>query len=152
MFPMSDPFDSHVADVTAIGIDPPAQWSELLARHQAYTNLDARSMAQRLADAVIDGAGDLDILRAEALAEASATPPVHAEVDHVVRTRVLDRLREHYRAYAAPNYQQIAADFDQLARKFTAAASLVDSETDAAQMVDAPDKTRRRGPTPSGTH
>src|SRR6476660_736476 len=124
MFPSADPLDTHVAAVLALGIDPPAEWSELLARYTAYPRLD-RPIAQRLADAVIDGAEDIDSLRAAPLAEVSAMPPAQAELDHhTVRTAVMTRLRELYAPHAAPNYQQVGADFDSLAHKFTAAAGL----------------------------
>ena len=55
-------------------------------------------MAARLADAVIAGDDDIDTLRALALAlaEVSAMPPARAEIDPIVRTTVLAKLRELY--------------------------------------------------------
>jgi hypothetical protein len=132
---------SHSPTVRADSIEAPPEWSELLARHQEYSCL-GDSMAQRLADAVIDGSDDLATLRALALAEASAMPPAHAHVDHAVRAAVLTRLGGLYAPVAQQNYDRVAADFDQLAQKFSVAAGLVDPETDAAEMVNAGPKQR----------
>ena len=54
MYPWADPLDAHTTAVGALGIEPPPAWTELLARLQAYTDLDSPT-ADRLAAAVIDG-------------------------------------------------------------------------------------------------
>ena len=60
-----DPFDAHTAAVLAVGIDPPPQWSELLARFQAYAFGDPEcSMDARLATAVCVGDDDTATPRA----------------------------------------------------------------------------------------
>ena len=145
MYPMADPLDSHTADVAAIGITPPELWSQLLARYEGVRQPRRTPSHSRTPRRRRDRRHRRDVatLRALALAEASAMPPAHAEVDHVVRAAVLNRLRELYAPHAAPNYQQVGADFDSLAHKFTAAAGLVDPETPAVDMVSASEKTRK---------
>ena len=143
MFPSADPLDTHVAAVLALGIDPPPEWIEVRARFDSFLDMASPTLAL-LTDAVIDGADDdIAALRAQALAEVSAMPPAHAEVTAAVRAAVLHRLREHYQPHARPNYDQLAAAFDDTATKFTAAVNVVDPETEAAQLVSAPDKTRK---------
>ena len=86
---------------------------------------------------------DIVALRADALAETSAMPTAHAEVTAAIRAAVLTSLREYYQPHAVANYASAADYYDGLAQKFTAAADLVDPETDAAAMVDEPEKLRR---------
>ena len=63
---------------------------------------------------------------------------------------MLTSLREYYQPHAVANYASAADYYDGLAQKFTAAADLVDPETDAAAMVDEPEKTAHgRGVPPS---
>jgi hypothetical protein len=144
-----DPYDAHVTAVQSVDVDPPLEWSQRVGRFQDYLNLDA-PMAQRLAMAVVDGPDeDIATLHALALAETTAMPPARATVDHTVRTAVMTRLRELYAPHAAPNYQQVGADFDSLAHRFTAAAGLVDPETPAVDMVSASEKTRKAWATPA---
>lgn len=142
MYATADKLDAHLDAVHATGIDPPDDWSALAARHAAYLDIGT-PIVQRLADAVVDGADeDLAMLHALALSEIAATPMDHAAVDNIVRAAVLAKLREIYAPHAQENYDRVAAEFDAFAKKFTAAAGLVDPETDPAQMVNAGPKQR----------
>ena len=94
-------------------------------------------------DAVIAGIEDTASLRAQALAEASALPPAHVTVEASVKTAVLARLRDIYAPVARPNYERLAAGFDETAHKFTAAAAVIDPEESAEALVHAPEKLRK---------
>jgi hypothetical protein len=60
-----------------------------------------------------------------------------------VRKAVLARLIELYAKVAAVNYGKVAAQFDTVAARFTAAAGCCDPELDGAAIVGAADETRR---------
>ena len=127
--------DGEEGATAAVAASPPYPFDvrcDLLERFEGYTFMDARPSTARLADAVINGADDIVALRADAMIEASATPMVLAEANAGVRSAVLGRLLEIYAPHARPNYEQLATDYDGLAQKFTAAADLVNPETDAA--------------------
>ncbi len=145
MFPTSDPLDSHISAVRALGVTPPLDWTELVECFERYTCLDERPSTARLVSAVVDpeNGDDIVALRADAFAEATALPPARAEVTAAIRAAVLTSLREYYEPHAVANYASAADYYDDLAQKFTAAADLVDPETDAAAMVDEPEKLRR---------
>jgi hypothetical protein len=96
----------------------------------------------RMTDAVIGGDPDADIPLLKALAAAEAMDPATGgkAVAHL-GDRVLHRLREIYAAGA--NYAKVAALFDDAAQHFCDVANIVDIESDAASMIDKPDKVRR---------
>ena len=145
MFPTSDPLDSHISAVRALGVEPPLDWTELLEYFERYTSLDERPSTARLISAVVDpeNGDDIVALRADAFAEATALPPARAEVTAAIRAAVLTSLREYYAPHAQANYAQAADYYDTLVKKFTSAADVVDPETDAVAMVDENDRTRR---------
>jgi hypothetical protein len=145
MFPTSDPLDSHISAVRTLGVTPPLDWLDLVECFERYALMDARPTTARLINAVVDPASgdDLIALRADALAEVSATPTAHAEVTAAVKAAVLIQLREYYAPHAVANYASAADYFDGLAQKFTDAADLVDPESDPAMMVDEVEKARK---------
>ena len=100
-------------------------------------------MAHRLADGVIDGSDNLDTLRALALAKAAALPPAIATVNNIVRAAVLQQLNDIYAPVSRANYDRLATEFGSVATKFTNCAAATDPETDAAEMVSAPEKVRK---------
>ena len=98
MFPTSDPLDSHISAVRTLGVTPPLDWLDLVECFERYALMDARPTTARLINAVVDPASgdDLIALRADALAEVSATPTAHAEVTAAVKAAVLTKLCEYY--------------------------------------------------------
>ena len=145
MVPTSDPLDSHISAVRALGVTPPLDWLDLVECFERYTCLDERPSTARLISAVVDpeNGDDIVALRADAFAEATALPPARAEVTAAIRAAVLTSLREYYQPHAVANYASAADYYDGLAQKFTATTDLVDPETDAAAMVDETEKLRR---------
>lgn len=140
-----NPFNTHVDLVRAVadaGVEPPEQWTALHARFTAFTETPGGAV-DRLAAAIVDG-DPADDLRIDALVEAvaAAQPQVAASVVNVVRTAVTDRLRTIYADAAVENYSAVAAKFNTLAAKLTAAVDIVDLEAEAAGMVTANSKAR----------
>jgi hypothetical protein len=144
--PRSDPFYEHLQVAAAVndaGAPPPPEWTALRQRFDAYLT-PTQSIVNRLTTAVIDGDPDADIPLLKALAAAEAMDPASGgkAVAHL-RDRVLHRLREIYAAVAGANYAKVAGQFDDAATRFTDTANTVDVESDAASMIDKPDKAWR---------
>ena len=137
-----DALNSHVEAVLATGVEPPPEWTELYQRLHDFLSAPS-SIPQRLTDAVITGTGDVAALCAMALAEATALPPAHAQVDNAVKSVVLQRLKDIYAPVALDNYRTVPTEFDSLATKFVAAANVIDPETPAEHLVHAPEKLRK---------
>jgi hypothetical protein len=145
MYPNTvDPFTDHldlVRAVTDAGIPPPQQWTETLARFDAFTALQF-PIRQRLADAITNGGTD-DVALLKAAAAGEEIGAAGNQTTAYVENQVLRRLREIYADVAADNYTAIAAQFDKAATKFTELAATCDVEGDAASMLAAPDKVRK---------
>jgi len=141
------PYDRHcrlVKAVTAGGVGPPQAWTELYERFTAFLS-DKGDAAERLTQAVI--AGDTDAiasLRPLALAEAitEGQPQTAARVNNAVRSAIFEQLRTLYAQQAEATYSALADQFDTVAKKFTAAADLVDPGAEAEAILTAPAKTR----------
>lgn len=142
----TNPYREHVDAVerlAAVGVHPPQPWQELRARW-ADTDIVTESAVDRYADAIVTGAAeDLATLHTLALAEAAATPQSRAAITGAVQQRVLRKLRTIYAANADSNYRKVAALFDKAAATFGKCAAVVDPETDAADLVQADDRTRK---------
>jgi hypothetical protein len=143
MYPQ-DPFYDHTQLVTAVtnaGVPPPAEWTALRQRFDAYIALQF-PLRQRLANALINGTDD-DIAALKALAVAEQLAQAGSQASGDIEARVLHRLREIYAAVAADNYRAVAKQFDDAATRFADTAATVDVEADPASMIDKPDETRQ---------
>ena len=78
-------------------------------------------------------------LRAQAYAEATIVPPVN----RVVVDGVHHKLLQTYSGHARKNHRKLADEFNAAAKEFAAAAAIVDPNTDAIEMVDAPENQRQ---------
>ncbi|MGX9788594.1 hypothetical protein [Mycobacterium sp. MMS18-G62] len=130
-----DEYVARVKLIEAAGISLPKEW---VAVHQRLLDYQAMTTPSkdRLVAAVIDRDSDADVvtLRANAYAEAEQNSNVNAAVIAGVHAK----LHEVYRPHAARIYGQLAKRFDQAAQRFTAAATVVDPESDSDPMVTAP--------------
>ena len=135
-----DPFAEHVKHVKtieAVGISPPPDWAKVHVRLTDFLQLKTPTR-DRLVDAIVEGDGDVVALRAMAYAETVVQPAVNRSVIAGVH----NKLRQIYSGHARKNHQKLAEQFNAAAREFTAAAGIVDADTDATMMVDAPEDQR----------
>jgi hypothetical protein len=139
-------FETRLRHVAGAGISLPPEIEQLRERLKAFQRAsDGNPMRDRLAAAIVtdDPEADRELLWACALAEASASPPLIADLRDFVRLRINRRIREVYSDIAGPTYVAIGAQFDKAAATLTNAATLVDTEAPAEAVVDANDKQRR---------
>ncbi len=139
-----DLFRAHLAAVDLIasaGIPAPEPWTALRQRHIDYLALESPVRQQLIAAIVEPTDADLNVLNALALAEI-ANPKSLAAIHTSVSAAVRHRHVAQYSKVAAANYLTLAARFDGIAEKFTAAVAVVNPESDPAGMVTADAKSR----------
>jgi hypothetical protein len=140
-----DPYWDHLQTVQAVaaaGVEPPAEWVALRDRFDAlFPDNPTFGLRDRLARAVINPQpdDDLPLLKAAVTAEGLGNNQAFGHI----RAAVLDELRRIYSTVAQQNYQAIAKQFDQAAKRFADAAALADPEGDPASMISQPDKSRK---------
>ena len=145
--PLPERFQHHrdlVGLIRTAGVQPPARWLEMddaLTGYLALTN----TATQRLAEQIVNPAKNTDValLRALAIAEQSETPGAIAALNAAVVAAVQREMLSAYEPVARDNYAAVAADFNAAAKRFTAAAAIVDPESDANRMVTADDAERQ---------
>ena len=130
-----DVFNEHVKRVRALeqaGIAAPPEWTAVRERFDLFLGMRT-PCRDRLTMAVIcpESDEDLTLLRAAAFAEASVVPTIN----HAVKSGVYVELVNLYSPAAKSNYRKVAAQFDDAATKFTAAADVVNPEALAESMV-----------------
>ena len=147
MLGTTDPLDDHlelVRIVSGADVAAPPEWRALAGRlgdFLALDNFDQHPLRDQLAAAIVGGTdAAIPVMRSLALAEVANQAQVQM-ITTGVRNAVHQRMREVYDAPAA--YAQIAEKFNTAAKRFVDAASTVDVETDAASMLEQPDKIRR---------
>ena len=136
-----DQYTEHVKDVKAleaVGISPPTEWTAMHKRLTEYLALDTPVRA-KLIDAIGEGKGDIAALRAGAYAEAAVSP----QTNRAVIAGVHHKLLAIYAGVAPKNHARLASEFNKLAKEFTTLAGVVDVESDATLMVDAPEDQRQ---------
>jgi hypothetical protein len=126
-------------DVMAAIAEPPPAWAALRARWDEFVDFHARPIQEQLITAVVEGDGDLPMLRALAAAEASSA---RGDVVIAVRGETYPKLIELYSEVADTNYGKVAAVFDATANDFTAATKRCDPEADGDAIVGRPDSVR----------
>ncbi len=139
-------WETRLRHVTAAGVELPPAIDQLRQRLKAFQRMtEGNAMRERLAEAVIsdDPEADRELLWACTLAEASANPPLVADLRDFVRLRINRQIRATYDAVAAPTYRAIAAQFDKAAQALTTAAAVVDVEATAEAVVGGTDKARK---------
>lgn len=141
---VEDPSALHVQRVKILeraGVAPPAEWVTLHHRHQAYTALQT-PCRDALVAAVVTGDEDIAALRALAYAEA-VRPQVEAQIGHVVKQAVLERLTAAYSPRVDKAYATIRTQFDAAATALVQAMNTIDPDTDARDITRADDTTRK---------
>jgi hypothetical protein len=128
---LRDAFHSHTGAVdtlTAAGIAPPREWTALRDRFNAFLATQHPCLARLAAGGVTPTGADVDVLRALALAEQTAS---HDEVTvtAAVRAPVHTKLVRLYEADAKKNYRAVADRFDKAADVITKAAKVIDPKT-----------------------
>jgi hypothetical protein len=139
-------WETRLRHVASAGIELPPAIDQLRQRLKSFQRMtDANAMRERLAEAVIadDPEDDRELLWAVSLAEATANPPLVADLRDFVRLRVNRQIRSVYAESALPTYSAIAAKFDKAAQALTTAAALVNIEATAEAVVGGTDKTRK---------
>lgn len=141
---MRDPLNTHLACVETLhsnGVEAPREWLELRGRLVNFIAAE-KPCTCRLAEEIVTPSGaDLDLLRAAALAEQT---PSTADVNNVVRAAVHTRLAELYAPqHAGRSYRAAADKFNDIAKKFTACADLVDVDGNSDTIVGEHEKVRR---------
>ena len=126
-------------DVVASIAPLPKAWTELRERWDEFLDFHARPIQQQLIAAVVDGTGDLPMLRALAAAEASSS---RGDVVIAVRGVTYPKLIELYSEVADTNYGKVGKEFNAVAGEFTAAAKQCDPEANAETLIDQPDAVR----------
>src|SRR5262249_51708433 len=103
-----DPLVAHLQDVSAVElyVDLPAEWLAIRDRWAALVG-SAFKCRQLLADAVVNGSGDLAQLNAQALAETNASSETEAEVRRHVGSAVCGALKALYAPIALTAYKRI---------------------------------------------
>ncbi len=142
-----DPLDVHVQAVGAVGVAGitgialPDEWVPLRDRLADYLTTPSQALA-RLTGAVMSGGGHHPAAcrsteRGICIATRSCRDRQRGQV------AVLTRLRVLYQPVARPNYDKVAAAFDDTAKRFTAVAAVIDPEEPAEHLVHAPEKPRK---------
>lgn len=142
----ANPLYTHktsVATLTSVGIEPPAEWLELAARFSDFAELPGDAALGLLTDAIVNGTkADTGTLWALAIAESQNNPQSTAAVRNHVQAAVVRRLHELYAQSAMTNFTKVCDMFDAAAKRLTAAAKVVDIDSDAERVVNADDKVR----------
>jgi hypothetical protein len=139
-------FELHVRRITSAGVELPPTIDQLRGRLKDFQRESGgHAMRDRLAAAVItaDPETDRDLLWAAALAEASANPPLVADLREAVRLQVNRAIRATYSEVAVPTYLALSEQFNTAAQAFTAAAAVVDVELPAAAAINLPTKEQQ---------
>jgi len=139
-----DLFRCHLTAVEALagaGIPPPAEWTQVRDRYSAYIELGNPS-ADRLADAVISGRGDLVELRSSAAAEELTNGEVDSAINTKIQAAVLRELERLYQPVAQRNYKTAAESYSGAAKRFTSAARAIDVEAPGDTLVTATQAAR----------
>lgn len=138
--PMRD-FFNNVDAIVAAGVSLPPEFVALRERLNKFSVI-ATPCRDRLRDALINPSSDDDLpmLRAAALIETEIEPH---KLNGQARHWVFQKLKEINSAIAAGNYAKLAAEFDKIAKAFTAATKTVDVEADAATLISAPERERK---------
>jgi hypothetical protein len=135
-----DPWRAHTSAIEALrpaGIEPPAEWTALLARYTAFIELGDHA-TDRLADELLHPrGGDITSLRSAALAEEIARTGDDVAVNTRVQTAVLAELLALYEPAAKQNYKIAAAVYDSAAKRFVDCARTVNIEADGEALVTA---------------
>jgi hypothetical protein len=126
-------------DVVAAIAEPPKAWTALRKRWDLFTDFHARPIQEQLVAAVVEGDGDLAMLRAFAAAEAASS---RGDVVIAVRGETYSRLIELYSEVADTNYAKVGKEFDATATEFTAAAKQCDPEAAGDAIVGQPHPVR----------
>ena len=135
-----DHFRAHLAAVEALceaGIPAPPGWTALRGRYAGFIELGNHA-AERLAAEVITPTGaDLATLRTVAVAEEQATGGADVAVNEQVQRAVLAELLRLYAPVAKRNYKTAADRYDEVAKRFAAAAKAVDVEAGGDRLISA---------------
>ena len=144
MLPLHEKLKVHLERVhiiRATGVDLPARWVEVEGHLGAFAEL--RSTAtQRFAEQIVNPSKGVDVLalRAQALAEATATFGAQAEVQGAVVAEVEREMLAAWKPEAMNVYRAVAAIYNKAADEFTAAAKACNPEASAEHMIDYPDQ------------
>jgi len=136
-----DPLDVHISKVHTVetaGVPAPAEWSALQQRLTDFLHMGTPVQDQLIAAILAGDQDDIARLRAAAFAEAHVQP----QVNRAVAGAGYQRLLEVYAPVARKNYQQVAEQFDRAAGEFTAAASVVDPDVGAEQVITGSENQR----------
>lgn len=139
-------FETRLRHITAAGVELPPEIDQLRQRLKDFQrDTSGNAIRDRLAQAVItaDPGADRDLLWAAALAEASASPPLIADLREAVRVKVNAAIRNAYSEVADQVYLTLAAEFDNAAQTLTTAASAVDVELPADAAIALPAKQQQ---------
>lgn len=132
-----------VAVLAKAGIAPPSAWRKMDARLSDYIALES-PVVDRLIGSIVNpsASDDRATMGALALSEVSATHANVAALTHTVVDAILAKLQAIYADAAQDNYSKAGAQFNATATAFSSAASVVDCETSAVQMVNRPEVER----------
>lgn len=140
--------DDHVRAMKVVanaGGTIPDEWERLVGELARLSSLDHPCRA-RLISAILDAdkTADVEALYAAALAEEAGTVDT-ARLLNAVRHVVSARLREVASTVAGANYAAIAKQYNEIAERFTSAATAFDPETDAVIVArDATNQQRKQ--------
>ncbi len=147
MFGLNDPYASHTTAVDVLadaGITPPQEWTALRDNFNQFASDElTEDVIGQLTDAIAAGKlKEVPRLHALALGRMAASSQNVASVTNDVKARITRRLFDLYAPVAESNYAKAAQTFDHWAAVFTAAASAVDPESPAEDIVALDDDQR----------
>jgi hypothetical protein len=147
VFGFNDPYASHTTAVDVLadaGIAPPQEWTALRDNFNQFASDElTEDVIGQLADALAAGKlKEVPRLHALALGRMAASSQNVASVTTDVKARITRRLFDLYAPVAEANYGTAAQTFDHWAAVFTAAASAVDPEAPAEDIVGLDDDQR----------
>lgn len=140
-----DPYWAHIDAVNALaahGIDAPAEWIELHGRFTRFAATEKPCAARLAAEIVSPTGADIELLRAAALAEETATSVDEATVQGAVRSAVTAELVSLYAPLVGKAYKAVAEEFNSTAKRFTDVARVADPELPSDSIVRSDERTR----------